>query len=170
MASLRIYFHANIMSDIKDVRKDGHEKPTAENATMLTGKLIVTISIPFKGNSQLFACSPSTHSLNPPQGDIKGSEILLSYQVRDRNPDAIKKIYARDMEVIKSYLGFIKKDLDNHNLWIQEKTRTLIANRKKQLLIDLGFVESLDLPIKRVDKFHDDTLIEQVRERLTKID
>src|SRR4030042_84015 len=37
----------------EEVRLDGHEKATAQNPTMLTDKLKVTISIPFEGNPHL---------------------------------------------------------------------------------------------------------------------
>jgi len=54
----------------EEIRKNGSTTPTVSNASMLTGVVLITIAIPFEGNSTLFYCRPTTVT-NPPIGIVK---------------------------------------------------------------------------------------------------
>lgn len=137
------------ISERKELERENQGRPTADNASMLSGKLLLTISIPFLGNRHLFKCRPSSYTPTPPLGSIGKSEIRLHYEVADRDPDSIKKRYTKDIEEIKRYLQWSKKDLNSHNDWIKNNARKHILKRKKDLLRDQTFLESLGLPKRK---------------------
>ena len=46
--------------------------------TYVTGTRI-TFFVPFSGDQELFKCRPSTFSLNPPRGVVRGNELVFVY-------------------------------------------------------------------------------------------
>lgn len=145
-------YDANITQQHEEIRLDGNEKPTAEHATMLTGKLETTISIPFEGNSSFLHCTPSKTPFVPPKGEAEiqhQNKILqLVYETSDRNADTIRNLIREDIETIKQSIGAINEDLVIHNLWIKEKAKLFLSERKNQILQNLNFAKSLGIPFK----------------------
>ncbi len=62
------------------------------------------IAVPFRGDAQFFKIQPQTYTLNPPRGQIRGDEILLTYVRTDQNGGAIKQEYQRTVTSIQDYL------------------------------------------------------------------
>jgi hypothetical protein len=134
----------------EEIRLNGHEKPTAENPTMLTGKLKITILIPFEGNPHLFHCTPSEKILDFPKGEVQHQNriLQLSYEISSLDANELKNVFNRDIESIKSSLKFVKKDILNHNLWVKEKAKIFLSERKNQILQNVGFAKSLGIPFQ----------------------
>jgi len=142
------------------------DSPTVYNPSMLSGELLLEISIPFVGNRHLFKCRPSSYTANPPVGQLGTSEIRLHYEVADREPDSIKRKYTKDIEEIKKYLQWLENDLNSHNYWIKNNTRKYISERKKDLLRDQVFLESIGLPVKRSENIPETYSIPTVRKEI----
>jgi len=140
------------MIHISEVEEPEREsgRPTVLNASMLSGKISLTVSIPFKGERNLFKCQPSTYR-TPPMGNIGRSEIRLHYEGKTRDSESVKRRINKDLKEIKDYLQWMKQDLDSHNDWIKNNAKQLFMKRKKDLLRDKDFLESIGLPIKRAE-------------------
>jgi hypothetical protein len=112
--------------------------------------LKVTISIPFEGNYHFFNCAPSEHMSDYPKGEVQHQNkiLQLSYEVSDRNADRLKNVFNRDIEKIKHFLESINEDILAHNLWVKEKAKTFLSERKNQILQNLGFAKSLGIPFQ----------------------
>jgi hypothetical protein len=141
-----------VITDKKDVRKDGNERPILANASMLTGRISLTVTIPFEGITQLFRTKPSTYYPIPPIGELQKSEILLHFKGISRDSKLVRKEYNKVLADIKSYLAWMKNDVDSHNEWIKNNVEKLVINRKKDLSRDEDFLKAIGLPIKRADK------------------
>lgn len=137
------------ISQKKELERKNQSRLTVNNASLLSGELHLTISIPFVGVRHLFKCKPSTYTLHPPIGDIGTSEIKLHYEVAGRDPESLKKKYTEDIEEVKKYLQWIEKDLNSHNAWIESNARKYVSKRKRDLLQNHAFLRSIGLPIKR---------------------
>jgi len=109
----------------------------------------VTIAVPFEGDGELFQYKPSTFTLNPPCGEIRGQEILLIYETVNHDAEKLKQMYQRDLNEIKRYLQWVNHDVSNFNKEFESFVRQFVAQRKKKLLDDIGLVSSLGIPIKR---------------------
>jgi hypothetical protein len=136
--------------DTEEIRFDGYEKPTAENPTMLSGKLKITIYIPFEGVSHIFHCTPTTYTAYIINGEIEHQNkiLKLSYEVRDRDKDKFLFLLNRDLDRIKQYLNALSGDVSAHNLWIKEKAKLFLVQRKMQISNDKNFTKSLGIPLK----------------------
>jgi hypothetical protein len=108
-----------------------------------------TISIPFEGEAAFFEVQPQTFTLNPPSGDIVGSEIHLTYTRTDHDAEAVKREYTSDVQKIKEYLGWLAGSADQFNKELEPLVRQEVSRRKQKLLSDTGMVAALGLPIKR---------------------
>ena len=124
----------NITMRQEEIRLSGNEKPTPENATMLSGKLKVTISTPFEGNSLLFKFTRA-EKISDFRKKVKvqhQNKILqLFYEVVDRNADRLKSIVDRDIRKIKDILDSVNKEILAHNLLIKENAKTVLPEQKK---------------------------------------
>jgi hypothetical protein len=156
-----IYVHEQ-----KELRKEEHRTPTVRNGSMLSGILALTISVPFLGYGQLFKCRPSTFTVSPPEGTVEESEIRLYYETSDRNPNNIKRSYAQKIKEIKTYLEWVKKDVDSHNAWIKDNAIKYVLKRKDDQLRDRGFLESLGIPLRRRDKIPETYSIPTIRKKI----
>src|SRR3989339_179380 len=119
--SVPVLLESQKRMDKQEIRLDGNEKPTANNPTMLSGKLKVTIYIPFEGTAHLFHCTPTTYTAYIIQGEIEHQNkiLKLSYDVIDRDKDKFLALLNQDLDRIKQYLNALSGDVSSHNLWIK---------------------------------------------------
>ena len=118
---------ADITMRQEETRLNGNEKPTAENATMLTGKLKIIISIPFEGNSHFFHCATSEKISNFLKGEIQHQNRILqvSYEDGERDAAKLKHFFKRDIKEIKHIL---EKSLFFQKLYFPSKNLYAICS------------------------------------------
>ena len=113
----------------EEIRLNGYEKSTPLNPTMLTGKIQLTINIPFEGNSHLFHCRPSKSLYQLPSGKVEiehqNKRVKLEYELDNQKTDITKDLIFQDIENLKRWLVLVNDDLAIHNYWIKEKVREL---------------------------------------------
>lgn len=109
----------------------------------------ITISIPFKGDSDMFQITPSTFSTSPPQGEVQGGDILLRYTRTDNNAGAIKTDYERTLTEIKKHLSWLGESVADFNTKIGEQVRALVTGRRQQLAAAARMVVDIGLPVKQ---------------------
>jgi len=109
----------------------------------------IKIAIPFQGDGALLEYKPSTYTTTPPQGEVIGQEIHVTYDVPGHDKEHLKKMRTEEFGLIKRYLEWSKAEVDRYNSSLPEVVRQFVVSRKKKLLDDLGLVESLEIPVKR---------------------
>jgi len=133
----------------EEIRKDGHERPTLQSASMLTGEIKITISIPFEGHKNYLNAKPQSRLPTPPIGYVLDNELRLQYITRGDNPNNISAENVNRIEIIKEYIGVINQEIETHNNWIKANTMAQVLERKK-LVKDLsGFVKEIGIPLQR---------------------
>lgn len=71
----------------------------------------VTFFVPFEGDAELFGARPSTYSSTFPFADVKGSELVFSYDQLDHDAAAVRGKFDHDLAQVSPYLdrtGFLK--------------------------------------------------------------
>ena len=116
--------------------------------TLVTGTRI-TFFVPFSGDPELFKCKPSSFSLNPPRGEIRGSQLIFTYDRTIQDAPAIEGEFERARKNVKDYLGWIARDVEQFNSTIYGKASQHITARREKLLQDRGLVERLGFPLRR---------------------
>ncbi len=109
----------------------------------------ITFFVPFSGDSGLFKCRPSTFNFNPPQGVVRGNELVFSYVRTTQDAPGIKDEFERDIGNVKKYVSWISSDVEQFNSVVHTETRQQIEARRQKLLQDRGIVENLGLPLRR---------------------
>ena len=109
----------------------------------------ITFIVPFKGDPNLFQVRPTTYTLNPPRGEIRGREIHLVQRRTDNDASAARGEYERSLQTIKQYLGWLEASILDFNGKIGNQVQGLINQRKQQLSSRAGMVANIGLPIKQ---------------------
>ena len=116
--------------------------------TYVTGTRI-TFFAPFSGDPELFKCRPSTFSLNPPRGVVRGNELVFVYDGTPQDVPNIRSEFDCEMQNVQQNLSRIADEVEQFNSAIQTKVSQQIDARREKLLQDRGIIEGLGFPLKR---------------------
>ena len=111
-----------------DSRFDYDDGPVTVNG------LSVTVEIPFKGDSRLFQCMPSTYTVSgTPEANLRDSQLILNYETTEKKDhDKIKSLWMGDIKTIKDYLSWIERDMARFNDSIKNNIMAALRRRKKE--------------------------------------
>ena len=132
-----------------DVRHDRNRWITDRSRPAYVPGNRTVIAIPFEGDAGFFKIQPSTFSLNPPRGVIKGTEVILVYERADHDAAALKDEYQRTLASVTEYLNAQRPSADEFNRGLEGLIRTLVSARKQRLLKDANMTAALGLPLKK---------------------
>ena len=116
--------------------------------TYVTGTRI-TFFVPFSGDPELFKCRPSTFSLNPPRGVVRGNELVFVYDRTTQDVSNIGSDFDRERQSVQQNLSRIADQVEQFNSTIRSKVSQQIGARREKLLQDRGIIEGLGFPLKR---------------------
>ena len=117
--------------------------PTHETGTR------ITFFVPFSGDPGLFKCRPSSFSLNPPRGVVRGNELVFVYDRTTPEASNIGNEFNRERQSVQQQLSHIADQVEQFNSTIRSKASQQIGARRKKLLQDRGIIEGLGFPLKR---------------------
>jgi len=106
----------------------------------------ITFSVPFRGDPKFLRVRPTTFSLNPPRGEVRGQEIDLIYTRTDANAAAVKGDYEATLRDINQHLAWLRSSVDDFNSKIGQQILPLLAQRKQKVLSDEQMIAALGLP------------------------
>ncbi len=116
--------------------------------TYVTGTRI-SFFVPFSGDAELFKCRPSTFSLNPPRGVVRGNELVFVHDRTTHDVPNIKNEFDRELQSVQQNLSRIADQVEQFNSTIRTKVSQQIGARREKLLQDRGIIEGLGFPLKR---------------------
>jgi hypothetical protein len=89
----------------------------------------------FAGKAELLDCRPSRHTLNFPQGDIKGNEVIviLERPLAGLNQDQIKNEISEALTHIGQYVSWLAADITGFNARLPETVRRLLEDRIRRV-------------------------------------
>ena len=106
--------------------------------------------VPFRGDSDLLKCRPSTYStMLPAVEEIGGQEVVISYERGDTNVAATKQEFDRDLSHIKQYLEWVRSDCQTFNASLPVLALQRVAARQVRLREMRQGADSLGVPIRR---------------------
>lgn len=107
----------------------------------------VTVHIPFKGDPALFQVRPGTYTLNPPRGEVIGSELQLAFRGLPTD-NSLKQKYERSLEQIRQYLDWMRQSAQQLSTELRQSAQQLISKRKEELAARASVVASFGLPTR----------------------
>lgn len=108
-----------------------------------------SMEVPFEGEADLFHMSPSTATLTSPQAKVEQGKIVLEQRTANPDPVVIRSEFERDLSLIRSYVGWVEKDVIRFNDSLQDQAGRWIEARRERLLRDRGVAAQLGYPLRR---------------------
>ena len=91
----------------------------------------ITFFVPFSGDPGLFKYRPSTFSLNPPRGVIRGNELVFSYDRTTQDVPNIGSEFEQEKQRVKQNLSTITNQVEQFNSTIRPKVSQHIGDRRE---------------------------------------
>jgi hypothetical protein len=112
----------------------------------------VRVSVPFEGESDLFALRPTSFTLNPPRASIEGHELVktFAFPTDTERPD-IKAEMEHLLNTVEQWIGRSAAAVRQHNAELEELARATIQTRRERVLADHAHLDDLGIPVRRRD-------------------
>ncbi len=105
--------------------------------------------IPFAGDIWLFSCRPSTWSSVWPRARVEKRQAVVTFLRADRDGEAIKNEFSKELSKIKEYLSWQRPDIDRWNNALPELVRQQVEVRREKLVADKTLVDDLGFKVVR---------------------
>lgn len=109
----------------------------------------VIVEVPFTGDPQMFRIQPSTHSLSPPRGEVRGNAIIFRHWSDTPQAQQVRGEVDRWLTDIKQHLQWQQVSFRQFNDGLPGIARRAITNRRENLLANQNLVAGLGIPLKR---------------------
>ena len=109
----------------------------------------VYFHVPFDGDRQLFAFSPSSRSIPGPEAEVGANELIITVSTDQKTEIQVRQSFDQRIQSIKQHLATMEKDLQGVTGRIESAARPYIEQRKAELLKSKKLVASLGFPMKR---------------------
>jgi hypothetical protein len=107
------------------------------------GQVLITVAVPFTGNSTPLRFMPSSFTSNPPEAQLwlrrkqEGPAILLEYgplPSAQLDPDTVKQWRERELDDLRKWTAWINQDLEAFSTQLAEVVRQAVQGRKADLI------------------------------------
>jgi len=133
-----------------DVSQDRQRSISDRSRPFYLKGIQVKFLVPFAGDPELFKCKPTqVYPTNPPKANISDGNLTFKYSGLKFEPNNLKRQFQNELSQVKSYLSYLRNDVDNFNSSLSQIISERIEFRKKKILKDKNLVESLGYPIRR---------------------
>jgi hypothetical protein len=127
----------------------------------------VEITVPFDGEAEAFKIRPTTYTLSPPIGEVRGSTLVLMIQGTDLKAKQVRAEIDRMLTEIKSYLENLRRNAEGFNGQLRQLAREAIERRRQKLLADQNLVAALGFRLKERQDSTQTYVTPQVRRKIT---
>ena len=127
----------------------------------------IEVSVPFTGEAEGFTIQPTTYSLNPPRGDVRGGTLILSIIGIDLEASKVRQEIDNELDRIGSYLTSLRGNAERLNSELDSIARQCIEQRREKLLADQNLVASLGFKLKQRPDSPKTYVAPEVRRKIT---
>ena len=128
---------------------------------------LIEVTVPFSGESEAFAIRPTTYTLAPPRGEIRGNALVIKVQGTDLEPQRVRDEIDRTIGEVKTYLDRLRGNASGLNEQIRRLANERINWRRQKLLADQNLVADLGFPLKERASASRTFTAPNVRRRIT---
>lgn len=110
--------------------------------------LRVTLAIPFTGNPTILKCVPETYAGSSPLGRVVGSEIRISIDGVNPEPNLVKVQFDENINLIQQYLGWGREQVNGFNQSLPGLIQDRINQRKQNFAREHKLVEAIGFRVR----------------------
>lgn len=111
----------------------------------------MTVAVPFEGTTEVFARRPSTRQMVDIRGKVKGNEILLKYEWRGSDTEAVLGSIESDVGRIEQHLAWAATDIGPYNERLPADALAAVQSRRQKILADRQLESGLGIPVRKRD-------------------
>jgi hypothetical protein len=169
------YFSEKYRMEVPVLREDKITTDQHETQTEVSGGYRphfisasrVDFFVPFDGKPGLFQVQPSNFTLNPPEAEIRGQELVVSSVAAQHDASRLKAEFDSRLAIIRQYLQWLKRDADPFNNEIEGLARQRIVSRRDRIQQERGVAASLGFPMRRRADAPQTYVVPEVRRKVT---
>lgn len=150
-----------------DVSRDPHRYIRDRSRSYFVSGTLVEVEVPFTGDEALFYVQPTSFTLNPPSGIIKGSSLFFAIQGTTLEATRVKSDIERLLAEVEQNLSNLRPSATEFNEAISGWVRTKVTARKQKLLADRNLVADLGYALKKRDGATTTYATSAVRKKIT---
>lgn len=149
-----------------DVSRDPNRYIRDPSRPFYIAGTLIEVEVPFSGDAQFFKVQPTTFSMSPPRGEVKGSKLLLRVEGTNLSGEAVRQQIDRSLAEIEGSLNYLRNSANTFNASISAQAQSQIAGRKDKLLTDRNLVASIGFAMKPRDGASATYATPQVRKKI----
>ena len=108
-----------------------------------------TFCVPYHGNRDVFDLKPDrSYTGTGPRGEFHAGEIRFVYDQFEADKEKLNGDFARDIGLVKEYLGFGADQLHSFNQSLSNQIEMLVRSRKQRLLDARDILAHIGVPIR----------------------
>lgn len=133
-----------------DVSQDSRRGIVDRSRPIYIAGQLIEIEVPVEGDIELLYARASTFTYSPPRAKIKGTSIILRFEIaHDSENFDLKQRAESILSEIEQHITWIRNDLSSYNLNLTAVANSAISARRDRLLANQGRVSSLGIPLKQ---------------------
>ncbi|MFF7117495.1 hypothetical protein ACFY91_35020 [Streptomyces albogriseolus] len=110
---------------------------------------VVSISVPFTGNPELFDLRPSSFTFNPPVARVERNELKIEWMgPLNHDPQQIRSNLDRQLDEIQRWIDWGTAQVKAYNQSAKQKIIDEVQARKARLLANRNTQEALGFPMR----------------------
>jgi len=131
-----------------DVRYDRRRAIFDDSRPIYVPGQRIQVFVPFSGEAPLFHARPPQFTMSPPAGEVKGNELVLTFEFPHDSAPELRPMIDQALQEIESYLAWSKTPIDSANQRLPEEARQVIEARRNRVLANQGRASSLGIPVR----------------------
>jgi hypothetical protein len=108
----------------------------------------VSYHVPFSGDPSLFRLRPNSYTSNPPEGTVRGKELVLSFQAREVGPH-MKEAYEGQIQAVRRYVDNQRVMIEPHNKTVAAEAKRLLTERINRVRQAEAAAVELGVPLRK---------------------
>jgi hypothetical protein len=127
----------------------------------------IEVEIPFTGEAEVFKIQPTTYTMNPPQGEVRGNTIILRIVGTDLSAEKVRAEIDRAVKDIQDHLSTLHGNASGLHAQLPTQARSSIESRRQKLLADRNLVGSLGFKMRERPGAQQTFTAPEVRKKIT---
>ena len=150
-----------------DVSRDPQRFIRDRSRSYFVSGTLVEVEVPFTGDEALFYVQPTSFTLNPPSGVVRGSSLFFSVQGTTLEASKVKSDIDRFLAEVEGNLNNLRPSAAGFNEAIPGGVQARVTARKQKLLADRNLVADLGYALKKRDGAATTYATSAVRKKIT---
>ena len=108
----------------------------------------IEVEIPFTGEAEAFKFQPTTYTLSPPRGEVRGNLLILTIVGTNLDAELVRNEIDQTIKEIQNHLTTLRGNAQGLRTQLPTQARSAIESRRQKLLSDRNLVGGLGFKMK----------------------